>query len=106
MPGLVGLGILDCFALETPLITTEFQFHSPEIDYLQNGINGIISENSLESYVQAVQLVLTSDTLLQRLIDGCRKSAPIYCTEKMISNFAGGIYGALGIRNSSEMSLQ
>ena len=54
MPGLVGLAVLDCFALGTPLLTTKFPYHSPEIEYLEPGVDGIVSENSLEAYVSAV----------------------------------------------------
>jgi L-malate glycosyltransferase len=48
MPGLVGLGILDSFALQTPIVTTNFPFHSPEFSYLVNGENGIITADSFE----------------------------------------------------------
>ena len=39
MPGLVGLAVLDCFALETPLLTTRYPYHSPEIEYLEAGVD-------------------------------------------------------------------
>ncbi|RMD61178.1 glycosyltransferase, partial [Candidatus Parcubacteria bacterium] len=42
MPGLVGLVILDSFATQTPMITTNFPYHSPEIEYLQSGDNGLM----------------------------------------------------------------
>jgi glycosyltransferase involved in cell wall biosynthesis len=35
-PGMVGLGIVDSFAMLTPLITTDISIHSPEIAYLEN----------------------------------------------------------------------
>jgi hypothetical protein len=44
--------------LETPIITTNYPFHSPEIDYLENGINGLVAENNIEDYSKTVIEVL------------------------------------------------
>jgi glycosyltransferase involved in cell wall biosynthesis len=38
MPGLVGLVVLDSFALGVPIITTDFPEHSPEISYLKTAL--------------------------------------------------------------------
>jgi glycosyltransferase involved in cell wall biosynthesis len=95
MPGVVGLAILDCFALETPLVTTNNPHHGPEIGYLEPGISGIISENSLEAYVRAVVQVLRSDDLLTSLKRGCRKSSAQYTVEKMVASFSEGVQNAL-----------
>lgn len=95
MPGLVGLAVLDCFALETPLLTTDFPYHSPEIEYLEPGVDGIVSENSLDAYVSAVVQVLRSEELQQRLKLGCRQKARRYTTENMVNNFSHGIQNAL-----------
>ena len=43
MPGLVGLAIIDSFAAGTPIFTTDAPVHSPEIAYLENGVNGIMT---------------------------------------------------------------
>lgn len=96
MPGLVGLGILDSFALETPIITTEYPFHSPEIEYLENNINGMITENTLNAYSQVIIDLLSGNKYMQ-LIDGCKKSAEVYTVEKMVSNFKDGILKCLEI---------
>ena len=41
MPGLVGLAVVDSFATGCPLVTVDLPFHSPEIEYLENGVNGV-----------------------------------------------------------------
>jgi glycosyltransferase involved in cell wall biosynthesis len=94
MPGLVGLGILDSFALETPIITTEYPYHSPEIEYLSNNVNGIITKNTLEEYTNAIISLFKSKKHLQ-LIEECRKSAGIYTVEAMVDNFKMGIVKCL-----------
>ena len=95
MPGLVGLAVLDCFALETPLLTTDFPYHSPETEYLEPGVDSIVSENSLDAYVSAVVEVLRSEELQQRLKLGCRQKARRYTTENMVNKFSHGIQNAL-----------
>ncbi len=95
MPGLVGLAVLDSFALETPMITVEADYHSPEFAYITNGENGVVADNSLEAYVGAVVTVLTKDSVRQTLIDGCRVSKTEFTIENMAKNFATGIIKAL-----------
>jgi glycosyltransferase involved in cell wall biosynthesis len=95
MPGLVGLAVLDCFALEVPLLTTNYPGHSPEIAYLENGIDGIISRDSLDAYVAAVVEVLRSQELCDRLKMGCRQKARRYTIQNMVENFSRGVQNAL-----------
>jgi glycosyltransferase involved in cell wall biosynthesis len=95
MPGLVGLAVLDCFALEVPLVTTKYPYHSPEIEYVVENENGLITENSLDKFVEGVLKVLTSETLRGRLKMGCRQSATVYTMENMVKNFSDGVLKAL-----------
>jgi glycosyltransferase involved in cell wall biosynthesis len=96
MPGLVGLAILDSFATQTPIITTEYPFHSPEIEYLENGTNGLITKENVQDYASSVIKVMREDTLRDRLIEGCKRSASKYTIENMVNNFAEGILKCLG----------
>lgn len=95
MPGLVGLAVLDSFALETPMVTVEADYHSPEFAYIRNNENAIISEDNLESYAEAVVTVLTKDSVRQRLIEGCKSSKDEFTIENMAQNFANGVVKAL-----------
>jgi glycosyltransferase involved in cell wall biosynthesis len=96
MPGLVGLAIVDCFAARVPLFTTDIPTHSPEITYLENGINGIMTCDSLEAFVQAVVDYLGSGTQQRMLQEGCQQSAERYSLENMVNNFANGVLQCLG----------
>jgi glycosyltransferase involved in cell wall biosynthesis len=91
MPGLVGLVIIDSFATQLPLFTTYNGIHSPEIAYLENGINGFMTVNTLDDYVNAVVKGLTDDVYLQHLQQGCALSAEKYTLDNMVNNFATGI---------------
>lgn len=94
MPGLVGLGILDSFAFETPIVTTNYEFHSPEIEYLEHGYNGIVTENTVEAYSNTVAKILLEGGD-QPMRENCRLSARKYTIEQMVDNFKSGILKAL-----------
>jgi glycosyltransferase involved in cell wall biosynthesis len=91
MPGLVGLAVLDSFALGTPIITTKYPHHSPEIEYLENGRNGLTSEDDVTAYAQTVIDAIVDPQMLPCLRNNARKDADKYTVEAMISNFVGGI---------------
>lgn len=95
MPGLVGLAVLDSFSMDTPMITTKYPFHSPEIEYLTHDYNGLICEDSMDDYVKSVVRFFTDESLQQRLVHGCSESYKKYTVENMVNHFAGGIKQAL-----------
>lgn len=95
MPGLVGLGILDAFALGVPLVTTDIPWHSPEIDYLQPGINGVMTAPEVDSYAAAVAALLEDDAAYQALRANAFQDGSKYTIENMVTNFHDGILSAL-----------
>lgn len=95
MPGAVGLGIVDSFAMLTPLITTELPYHGPEIAYLQNGVNGIITSNTVSAYAEAVVRYLGDKQLEETLKNGCSEARKTYTIENMAHRFAEGVLTAL-----------
>ena len=95
MPGLVGLAILDSFSMYTPMITTKYPFHSPEIEYLINRKNGLICENSLRKYVDVVVDFFQNKNLQNELNEGCNESFKKYTVQNMVTNFAAGIIKAV-----------
>ncbi|MCU0389772.1 MAG: glycosyltransferase family 4 protein [Thermoflexibacter sp.] len=97
MPGLVGLVILDCLATKTPLVTTKYPFHSPEVEYLINGENGIITANNLNDYVSAIVETIKDEEKLAHLIEGCVKDRTTYNIDNMVINFKKGIIQCLNI---------
>jgi glycosyltransferase involved in cell wall biosynthesis len=101
MPGLVGLVVVDSFALGVPLVTTDFPYHSPEIDYLENDINGLLVPcgPSAGHYATAVADLLLDPTRLERLRAGALSSSAEHTIEKMAGNFAMGVIQALDSKN-------
>jgi L-malate glycosyltransferase len=94
-PGLVGLGILDSFVCQVPLVTTDCGIHSPEIVYQKNDVNGIMTSNSQDDFVRAVVDLLSNENSLNVLRQGCAESAKRYTVENMAINFAEGVAAAL-----------
>ena len=97
MPGVVGLAVLDAFALAVPLVTTAVPGHGPEIDYLDDGTNGILVHRvqSPAAYARTVAELLRDEQRRQLLIEGCRAAAEIYTVENMVERFAVGVMQAL-----------
>lgn len=90
-PGLVGLGILDSFVCEVPMLTTDCGLHSPEIVYLEPGVNGLMTPNSLDDYVRQCIALITEPAKLQAMKAACKQSASEYTVENMARNFVDGV---------------
>lgn len=97
-PGMVGLGILDAFACGLPVVTARGDFHSPEIAYLEHGVNGLMIDGDPVAFAGAAESILTDERLYGRLAAGCREAAGRYTLENMAKNFSEGILSALGPR--------
>ena len=97
MPGLLGLGILDAFAMEVPMVTTNFPYHSPEIDYLSHGQNGWISRpwQDVRGFAESVVGLLKNTDLREKLAREGRCMAEKYTIEAMSQRFCDGILRCL-----------
>lgn len=96
MPGRVGLVAVDSFALQLPIITTDWPLHAPEFEYLQDGLNARITTDEAPAYASAVASVLAEPRLLQTLRAGCSASSSVYTVEAMVERFKTGVVAAIG----------
>lgn len=90
-PGLVGLGILDAFAAGLPLITTDCGVHSPEIAYLQPGVNGLMCAPQATALAQTALQLWREPLLAQRLRVGSEAAAEHYGLDQMVERFTAGV---------------
>ncbi len=95
LPSANGLSILDSFAASLPLLSARFGNHGPEIAYLKDGVNGLMTDATVEAYSDAIMRVLSDEELRKALSAGARQSADVYSVNAMIENFAQGIEQAL-----------
>jgi L-malate glycosyltransferase len=96
MPGRVGLVILDAFAAGLPLLSMRLKIHGPEMEYLEEGINGLISEPTVPAFADMATSLLLNRGALDRLKVGARESGAKYTIENMVANFREGIRQCLG----------
>lgn len=98
MPGLMGLAILDAGVTGLPIATTAFPWHSPEVAYLEPGVNGLLVDDwqNARAYGDAVGDLLLDPVRRGRMADAARAMADRYSIEQMAQRFAAGILQALG----------
>jgi glycosyltransferase involved in cell wall biosynthesis len=96
-PGRVGLVILDCFAAGLPLLTTRLSNHGPEMDYLEEGYNGLVSAPEVESFAQTVVELLSDPVRLRSLQQASLESSEHYSIEAMAANACKGILQCIGM---------
>jgi glycosyltransferase involved in cell wall biosynthesis len=94
-PGAVGLHVLDAFCSGIPMATTHESQHGPEIAYLKDGRNGVITRGDPEVYAQKVIRLLTDHAEHGRLCSGAREAAEHYTLQNMVERFVDGIEGCL-----------
>ncbi len=99
-PGSVGLAILDSFAAGLPLVTTAGALHGPEIDYLDNGVNGVIVSGNEDVFAKTVVGLMRDPHRMAALREGAMKSAARYTIENMVENITNGIFACLERGNS------
>lgn len=97
-PGLVGLQVLESFVAGTPIVTTSDAKHSPEVAYLENGVNGVITDGSPKSFAATIERLIEEPCSRERLASEAHESAKKYTLAAMVDNFAAGISACLEIR--------
>lgn len=95
MPGLVGLSVVDSFALSVPIVSTDIPIHSPEFSYLENGVNAKIVKYDLQEYSEQVLFLLNNDDDRKVLVKGCENSSVRYQLNDMTTRFAESISSLL-----------
>jgi len=94
-PGLVGLSVVDAFCAGLPVFSTDVPIHSPEIEYLRPGVNGLITHFEPTAYAHSVASVLGDQTLLETLRRGAVASAAALSLDAMVDSIATGIIACL-----------
>lgn len=89
MPGRVGLVAVDALMLNVPIITTDWPFHAPEIEYLTEGLSKFTSQDKPESYASTVRSLLNNSDVLAASETPSEETLP--SIENMVNNFATGI---------------
>ena len=97
MPGLVGLNVVDAFAMGIPTITTDINYHSPEIEYLIDGVNGVMTPTDAtpaEFATETANLLRDKDRLKDMQAAALASGSQL-SIENMARRFADGVVQAL-----------
>lgn len=89
--GMTGLAILDAFKAKLPYITMDNKIHSPEIDYLESGVNGFMSKNCKDDLVKCICELINNKEKITIMKKEAYKSSKKYDSSNMASNFYDGI---------------
>lgn len=95
LPGRVGLVAVDSLAAGVPIITTNWPWHAPEFEYLENDTNAVVSGDSVEEYVEAVVITLKSKDKLRQLSAAASSAGENFSVDKMAELFLSGILEAM-----------
>ena len=95
MPYLAGLGILDAMAAGLPYIVTGANCFNPEIDYLVDGVTGLVTGDDASTYADQVHALLTDEQRTACMSRAARIASEEYSIEAMAGNFVRGIHSCL-----------
>lgn len=97
VPGAVGLAAVDSFAAGVPLVTVAGDGHGPEIEYVDDRVNGVLVPESAGTggYADGALETMTIGPVRTRLLDGCRAARGVFTLDAMVTRFASGISTAL-----------
>ena len=90
-PGVVGLGVLDAFAAELPLVLGECSAQPPEFAYIEPNINSVLAPPEPAALGQAVLNVLDRPGHAAHLRQGARVAAARYTLSAMVEHFVQGM---------------
>jgi glycosyltransferase involved in cell wall biosynthesis len=90
-PGLVGLHIVDAFCAGLVMVTTSGARHSPEIAYLKNGVNGVMTGDSVDEYAQSILALIRDRERFEQIRLAALADADVYTLENMVKQFVEGI---------------
>lgn len=85
-PGRIGLLAVEALATGIPILTTDWNFHAPEFDYLSLSQDVLISSNSLEDFTALIFGMGNAGMILPR-----HSPRPYPSIDGMVENFALGV---------------
>ena len=92
LPGHTGLSIVHAFCYGKPFVAmSNYLNHPPEIDYLEDGFNGLFLSGELEKDIPAFVKLLTDDDMYEKFCRNAFSTAGQLTVQKWCED----IYGAL-----------
>ena len=73
VPGHSGLSINHAFLYGRPYITLQGPSHAPELDYIDNGINGYLLDGNFDSNIEIIKNLILDRKVLERFCNNANK---------------------------------
>lgn len=87
--GFSGLAIAHAFAHGVPFLTRKGIIHPPEVDYIDDGVNGLMLDTEAEDFFAGLDRYLDDAELQARLRAGAEATAAGLSMDAMATNFDG-----------------
>jgi len=87
IPGYLGLAINHAFAHGCPVITQNHEYHSPEIDYLTDKVDGLLLSPDDDAFCSDLAAFLSDDELQNRLSENALKTRENLRMDHMVRGF-------------------
>jgi glycosyltransferase involved in cell wall biosynthesis len=96
--GMVGLVANHALAHGRPVIARDTDVHSPEVEYIEDDINGLMVPGSMDDFVAALARFVDSPEMQARLAAGALRSRETLRIEFMAENFDNAVRTTIGRR--------
>jgi glycosyltransferase involved in cell wall biosynthesis len=101
IPGYLGLAINHAFAHARPVITRKHDFHSPEIEYLTDGEDGLLIEGDEDAFHADLARFLASPCEQKRLAANAEKTRDTLTIDHMVEAYDGFISRLMAKKRSA-----
>jgi glycosyltransferase involved in cell wall biosynthesis len=89
IPGYVGLAVTHGFAHGVPVLTRRSQLQSPEVEYIEDGCNGLLLPEEPEAFFAVLDAFVDDQDLQRRLSEGAQQTAHTIDMDHMVATFHG-----------------
>ena len=97
IPGKVGLAVNHAFAHGVPLVTRAGDLHAPEVEYVEDGRNGLIVNGNDIDFAKALASLVRDCHLQQRLARGAGETSDSLQLHDMVTCFDRAVRRALNL---------
>ncbi|CAK0775056.1 conserved hypothetical protein [Gammaproteobacteria bacterium] len=87
IPGFVGLAVNHAFSQGRPILTRNHSLHSPEVEYIVDGDNGLIINGDMDAFIATLARFVASPDWQRQLCDGALRSRDALRLETMVEQF-------------------
>lgn len=91
LPGAAGITVTHAFAHGKPVLMRASPLHSPEAEYVVDGVNGLVSPAPFDDFVAVAKRFIASSDLRRRVSDGALATREKFSMERMAGQFDAAV---------------